>query len=127
MPLAVRIVTVSLAAAALLAAEAQPRTRKLEWKSGQILSAEIAGHGRPPRKLYDGTPIDSRSDIWWIYRIDVAGRVYSASARANPAKARLEAGRSAWFAVSHSRIYVLNDRHKQYVLQIVRDDPAKEP
>jgi hypothetical protein len=82
-----------------------------QWQKGQLISADLSGHGPTSGK---------RSDIWWVYCISTGARDYSVVSRVSPEKAGLKVGSSVRFSIEGGRMVISNPKGEHREFRIVR-------
>ena len=85
------------------------------WRTGLVLSADLAGHG-PGTNMRTGRP--SRGDVWWAYCISSDGKSYAAVSRRSPARIGAKARNQVRFVISGTRMIVLDSRGGRHTLAL---------
>ncbi len=99
-------------------------TEDVQWLSGRVVSASLAGHG--PKNVRSKDKNAGKPDIWWTYCISGGRATYTAVSRTSPIKCGMTVRSPVRFSVDRNRIYVLNGKGERLTLRRVSQDAAKD-
>jgi hypothetical protein len=100
--------------------------KEYNWNSGQLLAAQMSGHGSSSAGKSAAKAINKRADIWWTYCISDGVQTYSAVSRETPAQIGLERNTPVKFVANKSRLTVLDAEGERHDLIILRVNKGKD-